>query len=223
MNEQPTSACRILPLARPILTPRVVQEMMGPLEQSVKLKAEADELLTQSGLLALLAEYGNVHLTGSYFYDVLTWRDIDLCLGLDNLLPDVVLDIAKRVAVIPHVGSMYYRNELVMQTQGNPRAIFLCVDFYLPDDARWKVDILVAQDAEVQRVLEPGRAVCERLTPATREAIIRIKTDVCHRPEYRVDFGSRTVYQAVLDHGIRTVDQWDAWHKNQKAQQSRCT
>lgn len=196
-----------------------MQEMMDHLEQSAKLKGEADQLLEQSGLLVLLAEYGNVHFTGSYFYDVLTWRDIDLCLAVDVLSHDLVLDIAKRVAAVPHVGSMYYRNELIMQTQGNPHAIFLCIDFYLSGDARWKVDILVAQDAEVQRVLESGRAMSERLTPGIREAIVRIKADICQRPGYRREFSSRTVYEAVLDHGVRTVDEWDAWYRNRKAQQ----
>jgi hypothetical protein len=193
---------------------------MDPTEQSAKLKAEADQLLETSGLLPLLAEFGDVHLTGSYFYDLLTWRDIDLCLAVDHLLSDLVLDIAKRVAAIPNVGSMYYRNELVMQTPGNPRAMFLCVDVYLPEDTRWKVDILVAEHDEVQRVLKPGRAMCERLTPATREAIVRIKSDVCQRPGYRREFGSRTVYDAVLEHGVRTVDAWDAWYENRKAQQA---
>jgi len=194
--------------------------MMDVLEQSRKLKAEADRLLAQSGLLSLLGEYGTVHPTGSYLYDLLTWRDIDLCLAVDVLSHDVVLDIAKRVAAVPHVGSMYYRNELVMQTQGNPQAIFLCIDFYLPGDARWKVDILVAQDREVQRVLQPGREMCERFTPETSEVIVRIKGDVCQRPGYRREFSSRTVYEAVLEYGIRTVDEWDIWYRNRKAQQA---
>ena len=189
------------------------------MEKSAVLKREADKLLADSGLLALLAEYGEVHLTGSYSYDLLTWRDIDICLVLITLRAEIILDIAKRVAAIPHIGSMYYRNEYVMRTRGNPEAFFLCVDFYLPGDIKWKVDILVADDAEVQRVLQAGRAMADRLISETREAIVRIKTVICRRPGYRMKFGSRTVYEAVLDHGIRTVEEWDAWYRKKDGKQ----
>ena len=85
------------------------------------------------------------------------------------------------------VGSMYYPNEAVMQTEGNPRAIFLCVDIYLPEEVIWKGGILMV-----------------RLTPPIREAIVRIESDVCRRSGYRTKASSMAVWDAVFDHGVRT-------------------
>jgi len=56
-----------------------------------------------------------------------------------------------------------------------------------------------------------------RLTKETRDAIIRIKSQVCKRPGYRSEFGSKAVYDAVLDHGVRTADEWDRWYEKSDA------
>lgn len=60
-------------------------------------------------------------------------------------------------------------------------------------------------------LLERGKVLIERLTPQTREAIIRVKSEICWRPGYRTEFCSTEIYNAVLNHGVRTVAAWDEW------------
>jgi hypothetical protein len=141
----------------------------------------------------------------------MTRRDVDLCLEVEEPRPETVLDVAKRICALPHVGSMNYRNEFVLRTAGNPRAILLCAGFHPPEGEPWKVDVLVAGPEEGAQVLEPGRELRRRLTAETREAILRIKAELSRRDGYRREYGSRHVYEAVLDHGIRTIEEWEGW------------
>lgn len=50
-----------------------------------------------------------------------------------------------------------------------------------------------------------------RLGHADRLAILRIKNDVCRRPEYRKQVRSIDIYTAVLEQGVRTVEEFDRW------------
>jgi hypothetical protein len=179
------------------------------------LHAEAAALLRSTGLLTLLGRYGDVYATGSYAYNLMTWRDIDLCVTTDNLDLPTVFQLGVELAELPNVGSMYYRNELVLGTPGNPRAIFWCVDFCPPDGEQWKVDILLGGSEEVAQVLLPGQRLRQALTWETREVILRIKGVVCRRPEYRQQYGSQAIYRAVMEDQVKTVEQWDAWWANQ--------
>ena len=182
---------------------------------AASLHAEAAELLRSTGLLTLLAGYGDVYATGSYAYHLMTWRDIDLCVTTAELDLGTVFQLGTALAELPNVGSMYYRNEFVLQTPGNPSAIFWCVEFYPPDREKWKVDILLGGSDEVARVLLPGQRLQQALTRETREAILRIKGVVCRRPEYRQEYWSQAIYRAVIEDNVRTVEEWDAWWANQ--------
>lgn len=188
----------------------------SPLDLARDLKQRADALLVETGLLELLTHNGEVLPTGSYSYDLMTWRDIDLCLATKTIDIQTIFLLGHEIATLPGVGSMYYRNEFIMKTPGNPQAVFWCVDFYPPGDKRWKVDILISDPQEVARVLMPGRQLLGRLTEESREAIIRIKSVVCQRPAYRQEYNSSAIYRAVIEESIRTVEEWDLWWTNQR-------
>ncbi len=44
-----------------------------------------------------------------------------------------------------------------------------------------------------------------RLTPETRVAILRIKSQFWRHPEYRKSFSGPAIYEAVLDHGVTST------------------
>lgn len=45
---------------------------------TITIKQEADNLLYQQGLYTILEDYGQPFIAGSYAYDLMTWRDIDI-------------------------------------------------------------------------------------------------------------------------------------------------
>jgi hypothetical protein len=72
------------------------------------------------------------------------------------------------------------------------------------DGHAWKIDISIwiATPPHVER-LRPADLIA-RLSDATRLAILWIKDEWFARPEYRVTVSSADIYDAVLDHGVRT-------------------
>ena len=189
------------------------------IEQSNILKQEADWLIAKTGVRSILAKHGGVTFTGSYFYELMTWRDVDLCLSTDDEPMPIATDIAKEIGKGNAVASIYIRNEHVLKTEGNPQAVFICTEFLPYADKLWKVDILLGTPQLVANTIAPGRALVSKLTPSTREAILSIKYELCKRPDYRQSIKSADIYQAVLDGGVRNISEWEAWWmKNKKAQ-----
>ncbi len=48
------------------------------------IKAEADKFFLEHGLLDILNSFGIPHITGSYALGLMTWRDLDIYLQVDN-------------------------------------------------------------------------------------------------------------------------------------------
>lgn len=61
---------------------------------SGELRRDTEALLDESGLLRRLEAFGEVVLTGSYRYDLMTVPDVDLCL----VSPDAGLRLASDIA-----------------------------------------------------------------------------------------------------------------------------
>jgi hypothetical protein len=179
--------------------------------QANELKREANDLLRESGLIGILEKYGAVHLTGSYSYDLMTWRDIDICLEVERVDLSPVFEIGREIASLPNVGAMYFRNEFILNTPGNPTGVFWCIDFVLPNDVQWKVDVLISTHDHVKPVLDQGAELTRRLTAPERERVLTVKGALSQRPEYRREFRSTDIYTAVLDHGVTSVDEWHTW------------
>ena len=66
-------------------------------EQDVRLRREANALLTDGGLVALLAEYGTVHLSGSYALQLMTWRDLDIYMEAPDITVDEYFELGRRI------------------------------------------------------------------------------------------------------------------------------
>ena len=48
------------------------------------IKAEADKIFFAHGLLDILNSFGTAYITGSYALGLMTWRDLDIYLQVDN-------------------------------------------------------------------------------------------------------------------------------------------
>ena len=175
--------------------------------RATELRAAAAKLLEDTGLIDLLARHGTVTLTGSFVYDLMTWRDVDVCLATDPVEPAVAFEVGREIAALPGVHTMLFRNEHVLETPGIPHGMIWCATVRDPDGADWKVDLLIADPEEVARVVAPGERLVAELTEETRAAILEIKTAAGEEAS-----GMR-VYDAVLRHGVRTVEEWRAWRE----------
>ena len=168
------------------------------------IRAEADRLL-ESGLRDLLAEYGEVHLMGSYSLGLLTWRDLDIHIVRKSLDLAEFFGLGSRLATLLRPHRMHFRDETIGGTPGLPRGLYWGV--YLGDERAggWKLDIWLSDRNGFEPARRFGEELASRLNEENRRVILAIKAACWSHPEYRRSFSSADIYTAVLDRGVTDV------------------
>ena len=174
-------------------------------ESDEALHREADGLL-DAGLRDALATYGEVHVIGSYALRLMTWRDLDIHVVRDP--PDVArfFELGGAIAALLEPHRMQFRDERRVGTVGLPRGLYWGV--YLGDEraGAWKIDVWSTDRAGLEDVRLHGERLAARLSGASRQTILKIKSACWRHPEYRRAFSSADIYSAVLDHGVAEVE-----------------
>jgi len=176
-----------------------------PASQSEDILREADRLL-ESGLLALLARYGEPHVIGSYSLHLMTWRDLDIHLVRDEVDLQAFFALGGELAELLKPHRMHFRDETLVGTAGLPKGLYWGI--YLGDEkaGAWKIDVWAMDREDFESVRRFNDGIASRLTDETRAAILAVKSACWRHPQYRRGFTSADVYAAVLDRGVRDVD-----------------
>lgn len=169
-----------------------------------EIRAEADRILG-SGLRRLLAEYGEVHVVGSYALQLMTWRDLDIHLVQEDSGIEVFFRLGGHIAALLHPHRMHFRDESLVRTPDLPQGLYWGV--HLGDERRgaWKIDIWQTNRPGFESVRRFSEDIASRLNAHNRQTILAIKEACWVHPEYRRGFTSADVYAAVLDRGVRDV------------------
>ena len=172
-----------------------------------KLKHEADGLMVACHLADLLAPYPRWFVGGSYSYDLMVWRDLDVyVLDLTHDLK-VCFDVALALTDRLPAWKSRFTNNLGLEPNGyywglktgNERA------------GAWKLDLWFLDQAGFDSHRNYTATMNERLTTETRAAICAIKESYWRNAEYRKTVTSDHIYRAVLDHGVRGVAEFEQW------------
>jgi len=170
-------------------------------ETDEELRSEADKLLA-SGLRAILNDYGEVYIIGSYYLRLMVWRDLDIHLVQQAADRKKFFELGGRIADLLSPHRMHYRDETAVATEGLPRGLYWGV--YLGDEraGAWKIDLWATDANGFETVRVYGERIKERLTDSSRPLILEIKSECWRHPQYRRQFASGDIYKAVLDHGV---------------------
>ena len=190
------------------LPPEEAQRLIAMDEQ---LRAEADRMLAESGLGEIIAEAG-YEPVGSYSMRTMTWRDLDF----------------ERFQEPPDWGDHWDFGRKLAETGRPWRQV--CVDSYRdPRDPRgnsfywglrvsfptngptWKLDLHTARASDFTSGHELRSNWLRNLTDEARLHILAIKEAVCSTPEYRDTMLSVHIYEAVIERGVRDLDEFMRW------------
>ena len=199
-----TRACRAGDGSIPA-APEVHRVAVSWTEVDAGLRAEADALLDK-GLREVLATYGEAHVVGSYSMKLMAWRDLDVHLVMQPLDRKTFFELGGRLAALLTPERVHYRDETEGRSAGLPNGLYWGV--YLGDERQgaWKLDIWATDARGLDRVVSYCRGIERRLSVSTRETILMIKSQCWQHAEYRRSFASGDIYEAVLDHGVRSVE-----------------
>lgn len=174
---------------------------------NAELKREADGLMAVCRLADVLASYPQWFVGGSYSYDLMVWRDLDVyVLNLTHNLKvcfEVALALTERLPV--------WKSRFTNNLGREPNGYYWGLKTGDERAGAWKFDVWFLDRAGFDAHRDYAAAMCERLTAETRAAITAIKESYWRRAEYRDTVTSDYIYRAVLDSGVRAVDEFEQW------------
>jgi hypothetical protein len=175
-----------------------------------RLKSEADAILKEKGLRTVLDSFGTPHLSGSYALDLMTWRDLDIYLEIRDISEKDFFLLGGQIASLLSPVKMSFRNERISKTEGLPNGLYWGIYLGNERTGDWKIDIWAVNTPECQRLIKYCTDIKEKLTPASRQAILDIKSKCWQHPEYRRSFSSMDIYTSVLEKGITDINEFMA-------------
>lgn len=177
------------------------------------LQSEAAGLRADLALETVLARHGRVMGVGSATLGLMVWRDLDLTVVCPALDAGGVADTGALLGRHAQVREVCFRND-TGDWNTDPRypdGLYLGLQCRSPAGQRWKVDVWFVDEPARQPDLAHVRDLPARLTDETRAAILLVKDAWVGRPEYGNGVSSWDIYAAVLDDGVRTPDDFEAW------------
>ena len=192
--------------------------MTDLLASQIQLQAEADEVFRALLLDELLGSIGQPYRVGSSAMGLMVRRDIDItvvCPSLDARALAAFAAIGARLMQMPAiVGSVRFRNDTGawnLEPEKYPDGLYLGLTVRAANGSIWTLDIWLVDQPERQPDLAHLETLLPRLTDAHRMTILRIKQVLAARPKDSESVPSALVYEAVVDHGIQTIEQFDRW------------
>lgn len=177
------------------------------------LRAEADNMLEESGLGEILREEG-FGISGSYDWRVMTWHELDFERCDDNPELKQHWELGERFLWNDWVWGMRYLDASRDPRNPGDEGYYWGLDVINPHGGElWKMDLWTARP-EVYEISTPKRPLWRKIiNDDSRYYILLIKEVLCKLPEYRKEFHSWDIYEAVLENNVRSIDEFWAWLK----------
>ena len=180
-------------------------------------KLESSELVKLSkkvreglGLDDLLNSLGTPHLVGSAAMDLMVWHDLDLTVEVDKQIEKLYRS-GTELSKHPNIRQITLRDDTGkwnVEPEKYPDGVYWGID-YRDENLKWKIDIWFVEEIERQPDINNLKDFMPRLTPETREAILNIKRAWFDKPQYGNKVTSYLIYDAVLNEGVFTVEEFD--------------
>jgi hypothetical protein len=188
------------------------------LDQQNRLQEEASRVLELLGLPDRLCVLGRPVIVGSVALGLMAWRDIDIEVYCESVDADAVFEVARPLASIPGVYKINFHDWRGSRAVPDvPDGYYCGVGYRSPEGNEWKLDLWFVQEDTSYRMggtaLEPMR---DRLTPQTRLTILWLKQGWHRHPQYRKGICSVDIYDAVLEHGVETSEQFERYLRDRE-------
>ena len=181
---------------------------MNPLlAQQQSLQSEARELLDKLQLLSHLEKIGETTVVGSVELGLMTWRDIDIEVLVDNPDKSAISQIMGEVmkSAKRRIDFTFLDNTDLNKSQ-MPKGLYLGIKYEVDHDTDivWKMDIWFSpqrNNGYIQTEAMKGKVSDEQ-----KLAILAIKNEIWMLPTYKKIVQSVDIYDAVLHHDVKDIE-----------------
>ena len=173
------------------------------------LQTEAAAVLADLNVLALAGAVGRPVRVGGSALGLMVARDVDVTTLCPLLEPGLVFDAMRPLATHPRIRGLTFRDD-TGRWNTDPRypdGLYWMVEYATDGGVAWKLDLWFIHESATQFDLEHMKTLPHRLTRESRVVILRIKEAVADAPPGE-RIRSYEVYEAVLDYGVRTPEEF---------------
>lgn len=172
------------------------------IERQAALQQEAAAFLLDLGVERALSGMGRMLGVGSAFTGLMVWRDVDFVVDGGELTTEAAFD--HMLPLLKRCRAVRYEYQL------EPHRHYFVM--HLPwREHEWKLDVSIFLGGMPAGVEAFQRELLERLDDPTRLLLLELK-DAWYRLEpYPEIVGGYEIYDAVLHHGVGTLDDLDRY------------
>ena len=159
------------------------------------------------GLRHLLDEYAPISVVGSYALQLMTWRDLDIIMDAPTITVAEFFELGRCVTTLLSAWKMFFTNN--RDHNQIPRGLYWGIRLGDIKKGAWKIDLWAFDSEQYSSKIQECEHLHSRLNAVNRLAILKLKSHLWKDPRYRDTITSQQIYDAVLDHGIHSLD--DFW------------
>ena len=185
------------------------------LKQSRLIKKEANNLIEKFNLAYIISQYGHLHYTGSYELDLMYKKDIDISIVNNNISVEEFSQLGKVLIDKLNTPSVYYRNTRITPVEKRPENAL----YWGVKTGEWWIDIWAMNESVYKRAESYIAEIKSKLNSQNRITILQLKNELLSLNTYGNKFGSRELYDAVLNNNVSSVQSFEKYLK-EKAQQN---
>jgi len=174
---------------------------MNLLEKQKELHDEGSRLLAKGDIISILEKYGTIEVGGSYAYELLSYRDIDLGVISESLTKEKFGEMVGALVTLPSIAKIKTSDRVqYAQRAGGPQGYWIGAT-YVFEDQTWNFDIWYQKAAWQIDETEKWKELLSELTAEQRTAVLELKEALRAQDKYGVgkQYQSVDVYKTVLD------------------------
>lgn len=182
------------------------------IEKQNILQKEAFSVLDKLHLLDFLSKFGNAKIIGSMALGLMTWRDIDIDVAMDELKENEYFQTVHYLFGNSEVKRLTLADNRTLtenlKSRGIPESIYLGVFTKAEENDEWKIDIRFFEGSlmAAEKYIEEVKS---KLNERNREIILEIKNAVCLHLKYKnKEVRGWHVYNAVLGERVKNIDEF---------------
>ena len=172
-------------------------------ERQRALQSEAAEVAGDLRIEETLGRVGRVLAVGSFVTGLMVWRDLDFVVDASGLTTGAAFEVLH--PLLARSRAAHYEND------GELGRHYFVMRIPWRDEREWKLDVslfLAGIPPDLETAQDELRT---RLTDSTRATILTLKDAWCAEVAYPEVVGGFEIYDAVLNSGVLTLDQLDAY------------
>ncbi|OGH47816.1 MAG: hypothetical protein A3A51_03875 [Candidatus Levybacteria bacterium RIFCSPLOWO2_01_FULL_39_10] len=184
------------------------------LKQQEELQYEGQEVLGELKINEQFSKLGKIVIGGSLISGLMTWRDIDIGVEVENMpskndLSNLFTSLLSNSKIL----QLNYSDNTELINLHHPKGIYFGIKYQKEKEKIWKIDLWFISPEDNQQSIEDLKWLQQKITQETKMIILSIKNEIDTDPRYKKSIFSIDIYKAVIENGVKDLEAFKKYLK----------